>query len=534
MRQALDGWPQPNVPGYTTVLKTLQIMEAKGLVRHERVGRAYVYRPSLRRDEHVRDRLRELLQGLMGKDRVELVSALVDEANLSQGGDLRRSQDALDAEEEQQVRLLVLTFLVCQIGLLPLSLIYLKAVPLGAGVRFQWALHRGLLIGSCILPLLGLVVASQNRATLVPGGPGESVVPIGGVPDPVAPDVGPLHGGAPSAELAPARSPAWPRLLSTLLLVASGAGLGLLAYRVGVHRRWVRELLATGRRSRFGRLRVVVTAGATVPASFGIVRPHLILPMEGRMSSRDGSMVFAHEGYHLRREHAFWSTLETVLKAVFWYLPMPRMLQRGGAQIRELLCDVVVGRRYGRKAYGRLLLRTAERSSVWPTPGFATGWMGSGSLRSRVRILLGIEIPRTSSAARLATGAAAAVCALVLVAGLPGLPSAAALGAREAPVLSYFDLGQIRGSTSDEARTIFVGSVSIGYDAAKHDIADDLMKQRHRIANAIMTWISEKIYRELRRDQFERLRRQLVGVVNGVISAGKVQEVLLDGFTIVR
>jgi BlaI family penicillinase repressor len=65
------------------VLKTLQIMETKGYVTHSRAGRAYVYRPSIRREHHVRGRLRELLQGLIGQDRLELINTLLDEASLT-------------------------------------------------------------------------------------------------------------------------------------------------------------------------------------------------------------------------------------------------------------------------------------------------------------------------------------------------------------------------------------------------------------------------------------------------------------------
>jgi predicted transcriptional regulator len=34
-------------PGYTTVLKILQILEEKGMVRHEQEGRAYRYHPAV-------------------------------------------------------------------------------------------------------------------------------------------------------------------------------------------------------------------------------------------------------------------------------------------------------------------------------------------------------------------------------------------------------------------------------------------------------------------------------------------------------
>jgi BlaI family penicillinase repressor len=47
-------------PGYTTVLKILQILEEKGMVAHEREGRAYRYHPVVAPDEagdHALDRI---------------------------------------------------------------------------------------------------------------------------------------------------------------------------------------------------------------------------------------------------------------------------------------------------------------------------------------------------------------------------------------------------------------------------------------------------------------------------------------------
>ncbi len=56
---------------YTTVLSLMQVMEKKGLVGHEVVGKAYVYFPKARRDRALRDLAREFLDrvfdGSMGE-----------------------------------------------------------------------------------------------------------------------------------------------------------------------------------------------------------------------------------------------------------------------------------------------------------------------------------------------------------------------------------------------------------------------------------------------------------------------------------
>jgi predicted transcriptional regulator len=47
--------------GYTTVLKLMQIMTGKGLVRREAVGRAHVYRPTLTEEQTQQQLVRHLL-----------------------------------------------------------------------------------------------------------------------------------------------------------------------------------------------------------------------------------------------------------------------------------------------------------------------------------------------------------------------------------------------------------------------------------------------------------------------------------------
>jgi predicted transcriptional regulator len=83
--------------GYTTVLKMLQILEEKGLVRHEQEGRAYRYFPSVAPDEaggqaltRIVDKiflgsaemaLARLVSGRrLEPDQVERMKALLDEA----------------------------------------------------------------------------------------------------------------------------------------------------------------------------------------------------------------------------------------------------------------------------------------------------------------------------------------------------------------------------------------------------------------------------------------------------------------------
>ena len=66
---------------YTTVLATLQSMEKKGLVDHEREGMANVYRPIVDKDKIMKPFMNGLLKNLFAGDISSVVQSLIDSSN---------------------------------------------------------------------------------------------------------------------------------------------------------------------------------------------------------------------------------------------------------------------------------------------------------------------------------------------------------------------------------------------------------------------------------------------------------------------
>ena len=66
---------------YTTVLATLQTMEKKGLVDHQREGMANVYRPIVSKDKIMKPFMQGLLQNLFSGDVSSVVQSLIDSSN---------------------------------------------------------------------------------------------------------------------------------------------------------------------------------------------------------------------------------------------------------------------------------------------------------------------------------------------------------------------------------------------------------------------------------------------------------------------
>lgn len=74
--EVLDGIPNP--PGYSAVRATLRTLEQKGRVVHEEDGRAYVYRPTLRRDVARRSALTHVLRTFFDNSAEQAVAALLE------------------------------------------------------------------------------------------------------------------------------------------------------------------------------------------------------------------------------------------------------------------------------------------------------------------------------------------------------------------------------------------------------------------------------------------------------------------------
>jgi len=88
-------------PGYTTVLKILQILEEKGMVRHEREGRAYRYHPVVEPEEageHALDRIVDkIFQGS-----AELALARLVERRRLSPGEVARMKALLDEAADRE------------------------------------------------------------------------------------------------------------------------------------------------------------------------------------------------------------------------------------------------------------------------------------------------------------------------------------------------------------------------------------------------------------------------------------------------
>ena len=84
--------------GYTTVLKTLQIMLAKSLVQRDEADRSHVYRPAIAQEQTQREFVRHLLERVFaGSARKLVMQALsVKKASAAELAEIRELLDELE------------------------------------------------------------------------------------------------------------------------------------------------------------------------------------------------------------------------------------------------------------------------------------------------------------------------------------------------------------------------------------------------------------------------------------------------------
>jgi predicted transcriptional regulator len=92
-------------PGYTSVLKILQVLEEKGHVRHEQEGRAYRYFPTVAPEDAGRTALGRIVDKIFHGSAEMTLARLVEERPLSKA-ELDRMRKILDelADEASEER----------------------------------------------------------------------------------------------------------------------------------------------------------------------------------------------------------------------------------------------------------------------------------------------------------------------------------------------------------------------------------------------------------------------------------------------
>ena len=293
------------------------------------------------------------------------------------------------------------------------------------------------LAGVLVLPFLGRVVPAW-RVVPVP----VELAPTRVAPEPVSPAQVPAE-AAEAAAYAPAAAPAEeaPRTDWVIWIVriwAAGGAILLARLAAGVIRIWwverrSVELADAGwtsltdglaRRLRLGRM-VTLLRGehASVPMTWGVVRPVVLLPAEADgWSEERRTVVLAHELAHIRRWDALTQWVAHFAVAVHWYNPLVWAAARRLRQEREQACDDAVLALGARPTvYADHLLEIVRSLGTASGPAAALAMARRSQFEGRLLAILDAAVPRSGvgRAVFLATLAGGAACILPLAALSP-------------------------------------------------------------------------------------------------------------------
>ena len=234
----------------------------------------------------------------------------------------------------------------------------------------------------------------------------------------------------------------------TLALLAWAAGAALLALRLAyglarvhwIERRaveltddgWVRLTDGLARRLGLGRIvRLLREPGATVPMTWGIFRPVILLPGEADgWDDERRRVVLAHELAHVRRWDALTQWIAHLALAVYWFNPLVWVAVRRLREEREHACDdavLEIGTRPADYA-DHLLTIVRSMGSSHGTATAALAMARRSQFEGRLLAILDNAVRRNgvSRAAGLATAAAALACLVPLAAVRPAQGAAPA------------------------------------------------------------------------------------------------------------
>jgi beta-lactamase regulating signal transducer with metallopeptidase domain len=147
------------------------------------------------------------------------------------------------------------------------------------------------------------------------------------------------------------------------------------------------------------RVRVLLGGKRSMPMTWGILRPRLLLPKEAAdWSDEKWRIVLTHELAHVRRLDCLAQLIASLACAMHWFNPLAWLAAGKLAAEREAACDdIVLNLGANGPDYAEELVRIAAQMPLRPVLGAAAiGMARSSKLERRVRAILNSNLSRAS------------------------------------------------------------------------------------------------------------------------------------------
>ena len=96
-----EHWSENRKPGYTTILKTLQKMEEKGIVGHTKDGKQYAYFSKVSRERITDNRLGTIITRIFSGNKISFAEHFID-ANQFSAAELAELKELISRKEQQE------------------------------------------------------------------------------------------------------------------------------------------------------------------------------------------------------------------------------------------------------------------------------------------------------------------------------------------------------------------------------------------------------------------------------------------------
>lgn len=100
-RQVLEELPDKKERAYTTVLSVMQVMEKKGLLRHETEGNRHIYAPRVKKSDVLGSFLRGLVSNVFGGSAANAMQHLLQTTPVSED-EIQEMRALLDAHAKKR------------------------------------------------------------------------------------------------------------------------------------------------------------------------------------------------------------------------------------------------------------------------------------------------------------------------------------------------------------------------------------------------------------------------------------------------
>lgn len=100
VRDLLEKWPDNELPAYNTVSTIVRILEEKGFVSHESLGRSHQYYPLMSKGEYQRRFLKNAVENVFSGSLSGMISSLVEQPGQLSAQELEKLRKLIDETDD--------------------------------------------------------------------------------------------------------------------------------------------------------------------------------------------------------------------------------------------------------------------------------------------------------------------------------------------------------------------------------------------------------------------------------------------------